>query len=604
MLETANFRSPRKTRKENLSIFAYALLAIAIAINAYSAFERFSYTALDFDASHYYIPYAKQLLSQGFDFFAEEKSLRYPPMAYVYPALLGADQVTVKLFNIFLSCLVVLLFYHVGRRLHSIPAGLCAAFIFAVSPQFRDLIPRVLTEPLFFALSAAWFWCVTEIFVAKKYWLTLPGGIFFGLSILTRGSIYYFTFVVLVVSGIALLRTNLLERRSWQSIFLMHLIALILPLIFIAKNWLLFDFPFFATGAGNALYFGSHPLVNGYELPYYGLGYDEGAISGEHDHLSVMGDRLLKGVAITMLGERPLAELLAAYTQKTGAFIFISKAVLADSIWNARTLRIVELVLSTVGLIAIKHRFLQLLIAGLLAYQIAVHIPVLYTHRYSVGAIDMWLVLLSGIGIAALIKLRSRAWYSIIVTIAVSGVVAGEAHRKYSSPLTPEIAKVPHEVIWQRLGTDLSPIGNVGFTPTTPGNFLLAGEPNSLDIPVRGVSQLDQTGNYVLGLKMGFAAENGKSCKYFRVLYKRLVDPGFSNNQSARLRIQDAGQMHTYNIGATLALALISDGDIRLTVECPAGTNLRIDEVSIAEPTVAKTYKQIYLSRLKQTTGL
>src|ERR1019366_3757950 len=133
-------------------------------------------------------------------------------------------------------------------------------------------------------------------------------------------------FLAIAVAGIMLLRSRARQRDVWKAILTMHLIALAFPLIFIVKNFLLFDFPFFTTGAGNALYFGSNPLVNGYELPYYGLGYDEGEITREHDHLSVIGDSLLKGVALTMLSERPWMDLLGAYMQKTGAFLFVTKA--------------------------------------------------------------------------------------------------------------------------------------------------------------------------------------------------------------------------------------------------------------------------------------
>jgi len=586
--------------KEYSSRIVYILLAVAVAINVYSAFELFSSTSLDFDASQYYLPYARQLLTEGFYFFTDEKSVRYPPMAYAYPALLGANQIAVKICNIFLSCIIVLLLYRVGQISHSRQAGLCIAFFFALSPQLRDLIPRVLAEPLFFFLIVVWLWCTTEILANKRYWLALPGGISFGLSILTRGSIYYFGFAVITVASGMLLFGHIASRRIWQRILMMHLIALVFPFIFIAKNWLLFDYPFFATGTGNALYFGSHPLVNGYELPYYGLGYDEGEVSGEHDHLSVIGDKLLKGVALTMLSERSWLDLFASYLQKTGAFIFVSKAVLVDSIWSIRTLRIVELVLSIFGLFSIKSKSVQILIGGMLTYQIAVHIPVLYSHRYSVGALDLWLILLSGIGLAALLKTRSPRLIMGTVAFTLIAVAIGEFHRKYSSPLFPEIAKVPHQVIWHRLGKDLKPVGNLGFMPISPNSFRLQGQPNSLDIPVRDVSELDQSGNYVVSLRLAVIPQEKTTCEKIRLLYKRVTDPGFTDYQSIRFGIQADGVMHTYNIGATLPLALIDDGDIRLVLECPAGTVVDINEIAIIEPTVAKTYKQLYLSRLSK----
>lgn len=580
------------------SRFVYICLALVVIINCYTAFQYFSSTALDFDAKTYYLPYGQQLLNDGLRFFADEKSLRYPPMAYVYPALLGAEQLVIKIANIALSCFLVVLLYRIGHLLHSRQAGLFAAFLFALSPLFRDLIPRVLTEPLLLFLVGVWFWCMTEIIINQKHRLALLGGITFGLAILTRGSFYYFLYVTITTAGILMLFTDGERRRMWQSILSMHLIALSFPLIFIVKNWLLFGYPFFATGTGNALYFGSHPLVNGYELPYYGLGYDEGAVTMEHDHLSVIGDRLLKGVALTMLGERPWTDLLAAYTQKTGAFIFVSKVILPDTLWNIRSLRIMEVALGVIGLLSIRQRLIQILIGGILAYQIAVHIPLLYAHRYSVGAIDLWLVILTGIGLATILKSKSLGKI-ITASLMISMAVAiGELHRKYSKPLSPEITKVPHQVIWQQNGRSLAPIGNIGFMMTEPGKYRLSGEPNALDIPVRGVHQLNQTGNYVLSLRLAVMVETESHCKKFRVLYKRLVDTGFTDSQSVRLRIENNGEMYSYNIGATLPLALISDGDIRLSFECPSNTKVVIDNMTISEPQVAGTYRQLYLDRL------
>lgn len=584
------------------SRFVYICLALIVLVNCYTAFLHFSSTALDFDAKTYYLPYGQQLLNDGLRFFADEKSLRYPPMAYVFPALFGAEQLAVKIANIVLSCFLVVLLYRIGQLLHSRQAGLFAAFLFALSPMIRDLIPRVLTEPLFIFLVGVWFWCMAEVIINQKHRLALLGGIAFGLAILTRGSFYYFLCVAITTAGVLILRTDGELRRMWQSILAMHLIALSFLLIFIVKNWLLFDYPFFATGAGTALYFGSHPLVNGYELPYYGLGYDEGAVTMEHDHLSVIGDRLLKGVAITMLSERPWTDLLVAYTQKTGAFIFVSKAELPDSLWNIRSLRIIEVALGVIGLLSIRQRTIQILIGGILAYQIAVHIPLLYAHRYSVGAIDLWLVLLAGIGLATLLKPRNLAKIIAASLIIFVAVAIGELHRKYSKPLSPEITKVPHQVIWQQDGRNLAPIGNIGFMLTERGKYRLSGEPNALDIPVRGVHQLNQMGNYVLSLRLAVMAGTESHCKKFRVLYKRLVDTGFTDSQSVRLRIENNGEMYDYNIGATLPLALISDGDIRLSFECPPSTQVVIDSITISTPQVAETYRQLYLSRLNNAT--
>jgi hypothetical protein len=579
------------------SRFVYIALAIAVVVDCYTALQYFSSTQLDFDAETYYLPYARQLLNDGLQFFADEKSLRYPPMAYVYPALFGAKQLAVKAANVALSGLLVVLLFRVGQLVHSRLAGLLAAFLFALSPLLLELFPRVLTEPLFLFLVGVWFWCLAEIIINHNHRMAWLGGVAFGLAILTRGSFYYFLYVAIPAAGLMLLRSDGESRRVWQSVLATHLVALGFPFLFIVKNALLFDYPFFATGVGNALYLGSHPLVNGYDPIYYGLLFDVGSVTREHDHLSVIGDRLLKGVALVMLGERPWLDLLAAYTQKTGAFVFVSKVELTDTLWNIRSLRIAEVVFGIVGLLSIRTRAIQVLLGGIVAYQIAVHVPLLYTHRYSVAAIDMWLVLLSGIGLAALLQSRSLGKICAVSLVTVMGIAIGELHRKYSLPLSPEIDKVPHDVIWRQDGRSLEPTGNMGFNLTEPGKYRLSGWPNSLDIPVRSGDKLFPAANYVLSLRLAVLAGKEMRCKRFRVLYRKLSDTGFSDNQSVRLRIQNGGGMYDYNIGARLPLALVSDGDVRLSFECPSDTRIVIESITIAEPGVSATYRKLYFSR-------
>lgn len=579
----------------------YLCLFLLVLLNCYTVSKYLYVYELDFDAATYYLPYAKEFLNDGLKFFSLEKSLRYPPMAYVYPALLGAKQSTIIFANIALSCVITVLLYRIGQLIHSCQAGLCIALLFALSPIFHEFIPRVLTEPLFIFLVCVWFWCVAEIVVnqSRQFILLFLGGIAFGLAILTRGSFYYFLILMIAATGVFMLRTNGDQRRIWKSLLLMHWIAMIFPLIFIGKNWFFFEYPFFATGMGNALYFGSHPLTGGYELPVFGLFFDDGGITMEHDHLSVTGDRLLKGVALTILSERFwTTDLFAAYMQKTGAFIFVSKIALPDTLWNIRSFRIMEVILGVIGLLSIRIRPIQLLISGIFIYQIAVHVPLLYVHRYSVGAIDVWLVILAGVGLATLLDPKNLKTLIMATLIILIAVAIGELHRKYSRPLSPRIDISPHQIIWHQDGNNLIPIGNVGFTPAGPGKYRLNGEPNSLDIPVRGVQQLNPFSNFILSLRLQVTSNPESKCQKFRVLFKRLADSNFTDSQSINLKIEETGKIQDYHVGASIPLKLNSDGDIRLVFECPFNTQIAIDSLSIAESQVALKYKQLYFNNL------
>jgi hypothetical protein len=61
---------------------------------------------------------------------------------------------------------------------------------------------------------------------------------------------------------------------------------------------------------------------------------------------------------------------------------------------------------------------LRWVLATTIAYLVAVHIPVLYEHRYSVGALDLWLALLAGVGVMELVQRRDRTAFAWVALVA------------------------------------------------------------------------------------------------------------------------------------------------------------------------------------------
>src|SRR2546423_2317319 len=108
---------------------------LVIAVGAARAFG-FSHVRdpLGFDAQHTYLPMAKRWLAEGWAFMRQPESLIAGPVAYLYPAMLGADADAVRVSNVLLYCATVLLGFHVGRRAHSWQAGLACALLLAFSP--------------------------------------------------------------------------------------------------------------------------------------------------------------------------------------------------------------------------------------------------------------------------------------------------------------------------------------------------------------------------------------------------------------------------------------------------------------------------------------
>lgn len=576
----------------------HLLVCVAVVVNFHNVWASFSYERLHFDAAHFYLPYAEQFLREGLSFLATEKSLYYTPLSYLYPALLGANPITVKIANIFLSCLIVVLLYRTASLLHSKAAGLAAAFLFALSPLISVWIPTVLTEPPYLFLLAVWVWSVSEIVVTgRTRWIPVAG-IALGLAILARGTFIYFLYLIIIAFLIAWLLKRQ-QRGLYTNLLYAHFLALLFPLLFIIKNWWLFDYPMFATGAGNALYFGSHPLTFGYVPTYFGLVYDDGsALQGMADRLSIAGDNFLKALGLTMLAQREWTDLLHVYFNKTMAFLFVTKAELSDSIFNIRALRITELILSVVGLFALRPPLMRWLIGGALLYQIIVHIPVNYEHRYSVGALDLWVIVLSAVALAHLIADRRPLKHAVLLVLIVPAIGYGEWHRINSPPLMPNILAVPHDVIWKREGNGLAALQGVAIVPEGEGRYRLDGDYPAWYLPVRNVKELYYGANYVLSFTLSVQeAGTQKNCRG-QVFYKRHGAAEFSEDQSIFYDIPADGQSHSYHFGATLPLGLNSEGDVRLSVYCPRRTLVKLEQAFISMPQVGSIYRERYLDKL------
>jgi 4-amino-4-deoxy-L-arabinose transferase-like glycosyltransferase len=123
-------------------------LTLAISTNLFNLLTvHFHPNTIDFDAQTFYLPSAKQLLQEGLAYFRREQSVGSPPLAYIYPALLGANAKAVMICNIVLSCILQLLIFRCVQLLYSSLAGIIAAYLLALHPGISELIPTVLTEP-------------------------------------------------------------------------------------------------------------------------------------------------------------------------------------------------------------------------------------------------------------------------------------------------------------------------------------------------------------------------------------------------------------------------------------------------------------------------
>lgn len=397
-------------------------------------------------------------------------------------------------------------------------------------------------------------------------------------------------------------------QQTGRQLFAAHLLALLFPLLFIVKNWIIFGYPGLATGVGSALYFGSHPLTEGYEAPYFLLRYDIGAVTQELDNLSIEGDSLLKGVAILMLKQQTFLHILAGYFQKTFAFIFATKAILPDTVWNLRSLRIFEVILAVPGLLSLRSHLMRWFLGGALVYQILVHMPVLYNHRYSVGALEVPLILLAAIGFTHLLtgwKRQPRPMLKLasVFIFIVAAITAGELHRCYSQALMPDILSIPHVEVYQWPKKDLATLTGNGVIAQGNGAYRNTEKQWSLDIPIPELVLSKYEENYVYSINITAQTNRfGRGCGLGAVYFRTVDEPGFVEPKSLHFRIVSDGEPHYYHFSATYGLSPLyptKAGFLRLAGRCPKDSQIQLNNIVLSLSRVAQTYRNLYLSQAK-----
>ena len=527
-------------------------LAAILALHYVLLYPYLGKSGQEFDAIQTYLPMAKRLLADGLGYFANEQSIQMPPFAYGWPALFGGELGTVKLVNYAMSGVTLLFVFRTARLLHSEVAGLAAAALFVVCPTTRQFLATALSEGPYFLLTAAWIWSLTEYLTGGRRGFLAVAAVALGLATLTRGSLFYLLPVLVL----------LFAWKRERAAAIAHLAALAFPVAFIVKNVVLFSFPFFATGSGNALYLGAHPVTGGYDPLYLGLLFDTGSVTQNPSPLLLESERLMAGIARMTVLDTPPLQLAALYAQKLGAFVFVSNMA-SDGDLSMRLWRIAGLVLAAVGLAGVGSSMPRWVLGTTVAYLVAVHVPVLYTHRYSVGALDLWLALLAGIGIAELAQRRDRTELGWVALAAATGFALG-LWTWFGPEARLEVFRARNALAWE--------IGNVrGY--------------GRIEIPVPQAPLLHPWSNFALVVDMA------SGCDTLRLSYKREGDADFS--PAAVHRIQGDSRVHRYQFGATTPLRLNVAGRLRLEAPCA----LEIPRLAIYKPMAGEEMREKYLRR-------
>ena len=552
---------------------------------------------ISFDGAQTYLPLAKRLLAEGAAFFRAPESISVAPVAYLYPALLGASEAAVRWGNVLLFLATIGLAYEALRVAHSRAAGVTAAFLIALSPTLRPYVADVLTEPPFLFMIALWVTAVANVQTgtARRPWAWILAGAFaLSVATLTRSSVQLLAPALLLVFLLRASRARPEARPIEWRLAAMHGLAPLLPLFWIVHNQAAFGLASIATGSGAALWLGADPMTYGFDPVYFGMDYDVGAVARDVSHLSLEGDRILRGAAILELRDIPLPVLAEMFARKAAAFLTVGSVELSANLVSLRAWR-VALLVPAVAAVAWQWRSrLVFVLAACVLYMVAIHLPALYHHRYSVGAIDLPLAMLASVGLAQAARSARRAGALAVTVILAVGL--GLSQLGEAGPGSPRVDRAPGELLFSQDMSSLPITAVSGARTLAPGRFSV--EPGAtLDIPVSLKSPY--AGDYtatVLGI--GITSSRGHpGCDAMRLRFRYIAEALFAPNRVVRVRLAPDVGLRAVIVGTTQPLHLNADGVLRLEFECSYPATLELGRITVIAPRRAFVYHDRWLEQ-------
>jgi hypothetical protein len=564
--------------------FAVAILLTAICLWHYFLLKHWAQvTAFDIDGVMTYLPYANEFRMRGFDFFwSSDKALHVPPFAYIFPALFGAELVLQKDIAIWMSIFTIVIVCRIGYVVHSSVAGLICAATYALTPNLHPYLPTASVEPLYIFLIATYFWGMCEALQGRR-WGIIIAIIGLSLALYTRATALYFQPLVLIICTYCI-STRKVNQSVWRTLLTIHLISLSFVVPLLLKNFLQHGLFSVSSGAGIALWFGSHPLTYGMDPSYFNLFSDhQYAHAAGLSHLSAEADASLSALARHVLVGQ-LTFLPELYFNKLISFMFVSNREWVFPAAELRSWRVLVFLFLLVSVPIIAREPLLWILVAYIAYQILVHLPVLYLHRYSAGAIELPLTVLAGLGISYLLFYGSlRLCVFVGCTAIVLVWVAHYSASNYHYP-TLNIDRVSHEVIFNTDGANAVLNGfeksakgaNVQIMPHATVEFDLT----SADKMRGGIPNI---------IAIDFMARNIQkniACSNVQIRYRSKYESEFSDGRLFADRWQYT-ERNRVLIGGLEHIRSWEPGVLQLKFACQGGI-FDFKSVQVLQPMVAK----------------
>ncbi|HEX7607665.1 MAG TPA: hypothetical protein VF348_13200, partial [Usitatibacter sp.] len=235
-------------------------------------------------------------------------------------------------------------------------------------------------------------------------------------------------------------------------------------------------------------------------------------------------------------------------------------------------------------------------LAALTAYMLAVHIPVLYHPRYSVGSLDIPLTLLAAIGIAECFARPERIAAATVA--ATLGVGAGLLVLQPGLG-SPRIERTPSQLIWSRDARQLDHLRLENVLLKGPATFAL-GPGAAMELTVSEAPLFHPWDISMATFEIAITpAAKTTGCQAMRLRYRKPDEERFAPEHVTRVALNSDGRMRRITVGAA-PLAMNHEGVLRIEFECAFPATLEMGTISIAAPRRAIYYRELYLKETER----
>ena len=587
---------------------------------------------LNGDAYWTYLPNARKLLEHPWAFLTSSpESYHVAPLGYMWAAVWGAIPERIQLANCALFLICVLLMWRCASKLGGTLAGIVATGLMVYHPQMATYIPQVLTESIYLFGLMLGTTAAIEYTLSDHRHRILLGLASVGLTItlLSRPVLQLFALGAFVGTSAAIgyfawhrtMRRSavpspaqIINRRVWIAL----LAALMLPTAVVVKNGLCFGVWGLGTGAGSGLYYGVSPFKMGLEPVYSGFNYDAGitpltADPSTNGHpLTKESDHINGRVAIDIVKNTSFKDNAKFFIHKVKAWLFYSTPELLIS-HKLRSIRSFEWISIGLAILTLTIRarkrasgnqatwlqglngkekekltvlFALLILVLGMTLQLA---PVLYNTRYNIFFLEPWLMLLSGVGVAMMLRWPAPTllamqvkhiwiWHLAKVALLVFLALLSSALTRYAvghetwgmDPYRPG----PTAVLLDRAS-----IGSVhAINAVALGNnrWRLNTGTATLIVPLHIAAPETMDQNRVMDalwrIRLAVTETSSNACKKAKLTVSPAYAPKDWYEPEPSIPLRADGQMHTYASHANDQLRPAGNGNLYITFSCPDDT--------------------------------